>query len=71
MGGGAGRGGPGRLDKSEAEGKPGPRAVGIGGPAMSLVLLSLAALCWGAVTPEPVSPRLLPLPEFLSLEPNP
>ncbi|XP_061252637.1 interleukin-17 receptor B isoform X5 [Bos javanicus] len=31
----------------------GPRAVAGGGPAMSLVLLSLAALCCGAVPPEP------------------
>lgn len=51
------------------------RAVAGGGPAMSLVLLSLAALCCGAMLPEPVSPypRPLPLspPAFPSLEPVP
>ena len=43
-----------------------------GGPAMLLVLLSLAALCWGAVPPEPVStPSKLPSPAFRSLKPGP
>lgn len=39
---------------------------------MLLVLLSLAALCWGAVPPEPVStPSKLPSPAFRSLKPGP
>ena len=71
-GGGARRCGPGRLDKSAARCRSGPRAVAGGGPAMSLVLLSLAALCCGAVPPEPVStPCLLPSPAFRSLKPGP
>ena len=70
-GGGARRCGPGRRDTSAAEGWPGPRAVAGGGPAMSLVLLSLAALCCGAMPPEPVSPRPRPSPAFPSLEPGP
>lgn len=62
------------------EAEPGGVARGAGirarreagrGPAMSLVLLSLAALCWGAVPREPVSPRPRPFPAFPSLEPVP
>lgn len=44
--------------------------MGSGDLAMWLMLLSLAALCWGAVSPEPVSPGLRPFSAFLSLEPG-
>lgn len=71
-GGGARRCGPGRLDKSAARCRSGPRAVAGGGPAMSLVLLSLAALCCGAVPPEPVStPVCSPLPRSGPSNPDP
>lgn len=70
-GGGARRCGPGRRDRSVAEGWQGLRAVAGRGPAMSLVLLSLAALCCGAMPPEPVSPHPRPLPLSPPSSPDP
>lgn len=37
---------------------------------MSLVWLSLVALCWGAVTSEPVSARPRPFPAVQSFQPK-
>lgn len=38
---------------------------------MSLALLSLAALCWGLVSTEPVSLRPRPFPAFPPWSPDP